>query len=190
MFSIIFYLSSVNHIHGTGCRSLINQMWTTHNAYKNSDSRGRENYESRYIQCNEVLNLRKSFHLTGLVLQQVQKKIISEQMQSFDSFHLSLLQLEQYAKKNLYASNNWQILVCQVNSGAWVGWWYQFMFSALDSESNNLHCIMLCLQTRQIQVRQVECVFVGVVDFIHRLNVTASPPDFHYLVHEKRILNF
>ena len=67
-FQLFFYLSSVNHIHGTSCRSLINQMWTTHNAYTNSDSRGRENYESRYIQCNEVLNLRKSFHLTGLVL--------------------------------------------------------------------------------------------------------------------------
>ena len=51
------------------------------------------------------------------------KKTISEQMQSFDSLHLSLLQLEQYAKKNLYASNNWQILVCQVNSDAWVVWW-------------------------------------------------------------------
>ena len=122
MFSIIFYLSSVNHIHGTGCRSLINQMWTTHNAYTNSDSRSRENYESRYIQCNEVLNLRKSFHLTSFCSKS-KKKIISEQMQSFDSFHLSLLQLEQYAKKNLYASNNWQILVCQVNSGARVGWW-------------------------------------------------------------------
>lgn len=38
------------------------------------------------------------------------KKFISGQIQSFDSFNLSLLQLEQDTRKYLCASNNWQIL--------------------------------------------------------------------------------
>lgn len=43
---------------------------------------------------------------------------MSEQMQSFDSLHPSLLELEQDVKMHLYASNNWQILAVQVTSSA------------------------------------------------------------------------